>query len=240
LRRKRLICFVPQMTPMSSATHHVLLFAGLRDAIGRDRLAVDLPDGATVAMLLVEIARVAPRIADKLAHCRVAVAQEFVHGDRVIAAGEEIALVPPVSGGHDGAPRVRLSRTPLALADVVAAVSHAGAGGIATFIGNVRGTSHGKTIVHLDYEAYDGMAERAMTDIADRIAREIDGARVAIHHRVGRLVVGETAVIIAASAPHRAEAFAACRAAIEALKADVPIWKREVSDDGSEWIGQGP
>ena len=119
-------------------------------------------------------------------------------------------------------------------------MSHAGAGGIATFIGNVRGTSRGKTIVHLDYEAYDGMAVRAMTDIADRIAAEIEGARVAIHHRLGRLVVGETAVVIAASAPHRAEAFAACRAAIEALKTDVPIWKREVSDDGSEWIGQGP
>jgi molybdopterin converting factor subunit 1 len=240
LRAKHLICSSTRTTPVTSSTHHVLLFAGLRDAIGGDRLAVDLPAGATVAMLLAEIARVAPRIADKLAHCRVAVAQEFVGSDRVIGAGEEIALVPPVSGGHDGPARIHLSRAPLVLADVVAAVSHAGAGGIATFIGNVRGTSRGKTIVHLDYESYDGMAVRAMTDIADRIASAIEGARVAIHHRVGRLVVGETAVVIAASAPHRAEAFAACRAAIEALKADVPIWKREVSDDGSEWIGQGP
>lgn len=222
---------------MSRTTHEVLLFAGLRETMGRERLAIELPAGATVDALLAEIARVAPRIADKLAHCRVAVAFEFVAGDRVIAPGEEIALVPPVSGGHD---TVLLSSAPLELAVVVAAVTHAGAGGIATFLGNVRAASRGKTIVHLDYEAYDDMAVRAMQSIVQRIANDLPGARVAIHHRTGRLLVGETAVIIAASAPHRAEAFAACRAAIEALKTDVPIWKREVAEDGSEWIGQGP
>jgi molybdopterin converting factor subunit 1 len=222
---------------MPHSTHDVLLFAGLRDAIGSDRLVVDLPHGATVTTLLAEIARVAPRLADKLAHCRVAVAREFVANDRVIAPGEEIALVPPVSGGHD---RVLLSHAPLDLAAVVTAVEHPGAGGIATFTGNVRAQSRGKTIVHLDYEAYDAMATHTMIAIVARIEREIEGARVAIHHRLGRLVVGETAVVVAASAPHRAEAFAACRAAIEALKADVPIWKREVADDGAEWIGQGP
>jgi molybdopterin synthase catalytic subunit len=225
------------VTSTTHHTHRVLVFAGLKESVGRDHLEVDLPHAATVGMLLTEIARMRPDLAARLSHCRVAVAQEFVGNDRTILPGEEIALVPPVSGGHDA---VLLSHAPLELATVVAAVAHAGAGGIATFIGNVRGTSRGQTIVHLDYEAYDGMAARVMADIAARIARDIDGARVAIHHRLGRLVVGDTAVIVAASAPHRAEAFAACRAAIEALKADVPIWKREVSADGSTWIGQGP
>ena len=225
-------------TAVALHTHHVLVFAGLREALRTDALAVELPAGATVADLVAEIARIAPHLAGPLGHCRVAVAQEFVGPDRVIAPGEEIALVPPVSGGHDGA--VRLSTTPLDLADVVAAVSHRDAGGIATFTGNVRAHSRGHTIDHLDYEAYEPMAVRAMAEIVARIERDIEGARVAIHHRIGRLVVGETAVVIAASAPHRAEAFAACRAAIEALKTDVPIWKREVSPDGQEWIGQGP
>lgn len=223
---------------MALHTHHVLVFAGLRETLRKDAIAVALPEGATVRELLAEIARIVPAIALPLAHCRVAVAQEFVDGDRVIAPGEEIALVPPVSGGHDGA--VKLSSTSLALADVVAAVSHRDAGGIATFTGNVRAHSRGHAIDHLDYEAYEPMAVRAMAEIVARIEREIEGARVAIHHRIGRLVVGETAVVIAASASHRAEAFAACRAAIEALKTDVPIWKREVSADGHAWIGQGP
>src|SRR5690606_31877317 len=120
------------------------------------------------------------------------------------------------------------------------AVEHADAGGIATFTGNVRRHSRGTTVEHLEYEAYEPMALRVLEQICARIEREIEGSRVAIHHRIGHLVVGETAVVIAASAPHRAEAFAACREAIEALKRDVPIWKREVADDGAVWIGQGP
>jgi molybdopterin synthase catalytic subunit len=104
----------------------------------------------------------------------------------------------------------------------------------------VRRHSRGKTIEHLEYEAYAPMAVRVMDEIRARIETELPGTRVAIHHRIGRLAVGEPAVVIAASAPHRAEAFAACREAIEALKRDVPIWKREVADDGAVWIGQGP
>jgi MoaE-MoaD fusion protein len=149
----------------------------------------------------------------------------------------EIALVPPVSGGHDG--RYVVTERPLVLATVVAAVTHPGAGGIATFIGNVRGESRGKPIDHLDYEAYVPMAEASRAAIAGAIEARIQGSRVAIHHRIGRLAIGESAVIIAASAPHRAEAFEACRDAIEALKRDVPIWKREHATDGTSWFGRG-
>jgi molybdopterin synthase catalytic subunit len=133
-----------------------------------------------------------------------------------------------------------LTDRPLELAPVVDAVEHRGAGGVVTFVGNVRENSHGKTIEHLEYEAYGPMAVRVMADIAAKIEADIEGTRVAIHHRVGRLEIGEAAVVIAASAPHRAEAFAACRDAIEALKRDVPIWKKEIDTDGASWIGRGP
>jgi molybdopterin synthase catalytic subunit len=221
------------------SAHEVLLFAGLRERAKSDRLVVELHDGATVADLRREIARTHPALAERLGMCRVAVAQEFVDDARVIAAGEEIALVPPVSGGSDGV-RVRLCEAAIGIDAAVAAVSHDGAGGIAIFVGNVRARSRGKAIVRLDYEAYGEMALAAMRRIAEGIEKEIEGVRVAIHHRVGTLVPGETAVVVAASAAHRGEAFAACRAAIEALKKDVPIWKKEIDEGGGEWVGWGP
>lgn len=223
--------------------HDVLLFAGLRDALGASDVQVVLSPGATVGDLLFQLGQQHPALASRLAQCRVAVAQEFVDEGHVLRPGDEIAVIPPVSGGHDGTarpPKVHLTVEPLSLGDVVAAVEHPGAGGITTFTGNVRGFSRGHEIAHLDYEAYEPMALRVMKDIAARIESDIEGTRVAIHHRLGRLHVGQTAVVIAASAAHRQQAFDACRAAIEALKKDVPIWKREVSTEGATWIGQGP
>jgi len=222
--------------------HPILLFAGLREAAGVDTLDIELPERATVADLLRELASTHEEIALQLAQCRVAVAQEFVGNDRVLDEGEEIALIPPVSGGHDGLQnaKVALRREPLSLDAVVAAVTYEDAGGIATFSGHVRRHSRGHTIEFLDYEGYEPMALKVMRALVDRIETSIPGSRIAVHHRLGHLLIGETAVIIAASAPHRAEAFAACRAVIEALKHEVPIWKREVSTDGAVWIGSGP
>ena len=135
---------------------------------------------------------------------------------------------------------VGVRETALALDEVVAAVAREGDGGVVTFTGVVRRQSRGKTVIRLEYEAYREMAEKVMGEIVRAIEAEVGGARVAILHRVGTLRVGETAVVIAAAAPHREEAFVACRAAIERLKRDVPIWKKEFTDDGGEWIGQGP
>ncbi len=224
------------------ASYEVLLFASLRERMRSETLHIDTEGMATVQDLLDAIARAHPGIADLLSQCRVAVDQTFVAADAPLTGGEEIALIPPVSGGHDGpAPRrFVVTETPLSLTDVVALVEHEGAGGIATFTGNVRRQSRGETIDHLDYEAYVPMAERVMAEIAATIEGRIEGTRVAIHHRIGRLTIGEAAVVIAASAPHRAEAFEACRAAIEALKREVPIWKRETSVDGQSWFGRGP
>jgi molybdopterin synthase catalytic subunit len=116
----------------------------------------------------------------------------------------------------------------------------ANAGGVVTFEGVVRGESRGRTVVRLEYEAYEPMAERRLGEIIDEIEREIVGAKVNIVHRLGVLMPGEVAVRIVAAAPHRAEAFDACRRAIEALKASVPIWKKEIYSDGEHWVGQGP
>ena len=221
-------------------SHDVLLFASLRERMRSETLHIDTDGVATVQDLLDAIARQHPGIADLLSQCRVAVDQTFVTSDAVLSGGEEIALIPPVSGGHGGPRRFLVTDTPLSLAAVVACVEHEGAGGIATFTGNVRRHSRGETIDHLDYEAYVPMAERVMAEIAAEIEGRIEGTRVAIHHRIGRLSIGEAAVVIAASAPHRAEAFEACRDAIEALKREVPIWKRETSVDGQSWFGRGP
>lgn len=223
---------------MPTTTHEILLFASLRERARTDRLHVQLEDGGTVGDLVDAVARAHPELADLLEQCRVAVDHAFASSTDPLGRPSEIALVPPVSGGHDS--RHVVTEAALSLAAVVAAVEHAGAGGIATFIGNVRGESRGKAIVHLDYEAYVPMAEAAMAKISAEIEARLPGSRVAIHHRIGRLSVGESAVIIAASAPHRAEAFSACRDAIEALKRDVPIWKREHATDGTSWFGRGP
>jgi MoaE-MoaD fusion protein len=227
----------------------VLLFAGLRARLGVPELTVELAEPASVASLRAALAAAYPELSANLEHCRVAVDHEFAAADTPLGPGQEIALIPPVSGGHDGpssvevehrGQRARLSSAPLSLAEVVAAVEHRGAGGVTTFTGNVREHSRGKQVTHLEYEAYPAMAVAVMDAIASAVEAEIPGARVALAHRVGRLGIGETAVVIAASAAHRDEAFRACREVIERLKQDVPIWKKEFDSEGGEWIGQGP
>lgn len=222
----------------------VLLFAGLRQRAGTDQLNIHVDSGATIATVRAAVATAHPDLAPSLSICRVAVDCEFGDDDTPVPDGAELALIPPVSGGHDGArcdsPHARLTDAALDLDEVVTAVEHAGAGGITSFVGNVRRHSRGKTVEYLEYEAYGPMAVSEMEKIATTIEARYAGTRVCIHHRIGRLEIGEAAVIIAASAPHRAEAFSACRDAIEALKADVPIWKREVDEQGDEWIGHGP
>ena len=127
--------------------------------------------------------------------------------------------------------------TALSLDEVVAAVRHDAAGAIATFAGLVRDHNDGLPVVKLEYEAYASMAVAELARIADEITREIPGVRLAAVHRVGALVVGDVAIVCAASAPHRAEAFAACRALVDRIKARVPIWKREHGPDGAYWVG---
>ncbi|HSD90801.1 MAG TPA: molybdopterin converting factor subunit 1 [Kofleriaceae bacterium] len=217
---------------------HVLYFAVFRERLKRDEEDVDLADGATVAQAIDALAARHTDIGKLRGRFRVAVNQDFVDDAHVLRDRDEVALIPPVAGGVDR--HVVLSDQPLSLDRCIAAVSGAGMGGIVTFTGMVRLHSHGTTIDHLEYEAYAPMAVKVMTQLCDEIEAEIDGVRIAVEHRVGNLAIGDIAVVIAAAAPHRAEAFTACRAMIDRLKDRVPIWKKEIGTGGEEWVGLGP
>jgi MoaE-MoaD fusion protein len=213
----------------------VLYFAIAREAAGTDSESVgDAP--ATVGHLRALLAERHPALARVLPRCRLAVNEEFAVDGDPVPEGAEVAVIPPVSGGSG---RFRVVDRPLDLAEAVDAVAGPGRGGLVTFRGDVRDHSHGKRVVRLEYEAYVSMAERKLAEIGSAIGEE-HGALLSIVHRVGALAPGEAAVVIAAAAPHRAPAFRACEAAIERLKRDAPIWKREVYDDGSDWVGMGP
>jgi molybdopterin converting factor subunit 1 len=214
----------------------VLYFAGARDAAGTGRETLAAAP-ATVGALRRALEEAHPRLARVLPRCRIAVDQEFAPDDAPLREGAEVAVVPPVAGGAGR--RFAVVDRPLALSEVVEAVSATGLGGVVTFTGTVRDETRGRRVVRLEYEAYPGMAERKLAEIGDAVARE-HGVEVAMVHRVGVLLPGEAAVVIACAAPHRTAAFRACEACIERLKKDVPIWKREVYEDGSEWVGLGP
>ena len=215
----------------------ILYFAVLRERRGVSHETLDLPDGGDVAMALATIAKQHPHIAPLLPRAQVAVNQTIVvalAGPTALADGDELALIPPVSGGATS--RIAVRDVPLSLDDVISMVLSGERGGLVTFSGLVRRQGRIPDVVRLEYEAYQSMAERVLGEIADEIERELPGSRVAIHHRVGSLAVGEAAVVVAAAAPHRAEAFTACRAAIDRLKSRAPIWKKEIGASGAEWI----
>jgi MoaE-MoaD fusion protein len=204
----------------------VRLFAGLRERAGWSQREVD---AATVGDVWGAL-----ELGDEPDGLLYAVNKEYATRDRALADGDEVALIPPVSGGA-----FLLSEEPLSLERVVDEVRDEQAGAIATFTGTTRIESRGRTVTHLDYEAYEGMAEQVMTEIAAGLEARYQLSAVAIHHRVGRVGIGETSVVIAVSAPHRHEALAACKDAIDALKERVPLWKKEVYEGGEEWIGRG-
>jgi molybdopterin synthase catalytic subunit len=216
----------------------VLYFAVFRERLGTDGESLELADGARVGDAIDALAAKHPAVAQLRGRFRVAVNQDFASDDAALKAGDELALIPPVAGGADRHSVLRADA--LSLDRCIAAVADPGMGGIATFTGMVRRVSRGVTVDHLEYEAYGPMAVRVMIQLCDEIEAEIAGVRLAVEHRVGRLAIGDIAVVIAAAAPHRAEAFAACRAMIDRLKDRVPIWKKEVGDDGAEWVGLGP
>lgn len=216
----------------------VLYFAVFREKLGTDEETLELPAAAKVSDAVAALAARHAVIAKLAGKFRVAVNQDFAGDDHVLADGDELALIPPVAGGSDR--HVILSAEPLSLDRCLAAVTGPGMGGIVTFTGMVRRKSRGVTVEKLEYEAYGSMAVREMARLCDEIEAEVPDARIAVEHRTGTLQIGDIAVVIAAAAPHRAEAFTACRAMIDRLKDRVPIWKKEFGDDGTEWVGLGP
>ncbi len=213
----------------------VLYFAAAREVAGASREELSTVP-ATVAELRRELVARHPALARILPRCRIALGEEFVDDAAPVPDGAEAAVVPPVAGG---APLFAVVERPLSLAEVVEAVGGDAMGGIVTFTGTVRDESHGRRVLRLEYEAYRPMAERALARIGAEVGAA-HGAGLAVVHRVGVLAPGEAAVVIAAAAGHRAPAFRACQECLERLKQDVPIWKREVYEDGSEWVGLGP
>jgi MoaE-MoaD fusion protein len=207
----------------------VKLFAGLREHAGSAERELELPEGARVADVWAPL-----DLGEEPEGLLYAVNKEYAPAARRLDDGDEVALIPPVSGGA-----FRLTSDPIDLGAVVAEVADERAGAIATFLGTTRIESRGRTVVHLEYEAYEGMAEQVMAEIAEALASRYELCKIAITHRVGRVGIGEASVAIAVSAPHREHALAACKEAIDTLKVDVPLWKKEIYEGGEEWIGRG-
>jgi len=216
---------------------HVLYFAAARERAGVSREEMDLPEGTSVRVATEMIANRHAGLRDLLPHIRIAVNQEFGRGEDVVPTGAELALIPPVAGG---AGRFLVVDRPLDLAEVIAAVSGEAYGGLVTFSGTVRAETRGRRVLRLEYEAYRPMAEKVLAKIGREISQRWPGSRASIIHRVGTLKPGELAVVIAAASSHRAEAFRACEHAIDRIKTEAPIWKKEVYEDGEVWVGIHP
>ncbi|GAA0671004.1 molybdopterin converting factor subunit 1 [Streptomyces sp. NPDC005202] len=217
----------------------VLYFGALREQLARTAETVVLPDGSTLQCLIDVLHDKYPELARVKRMVKVAVNEDFMSSEHVLEDGDEIALLPPIAGGAEG-PYARLSDEPLRLDEVLTAVTDPSHGAVVTFTGLVRNHNEGRQVVRLEYEAYRSMALKTLTNIVERCEAVGTGVRVAVTHRVGVLEVGEPAVMIAAAAPHRAEALEACTMCIELLKSEVPIWKKESSPDGYEWVGMRP
>ena len=209
----------------------VRLFAVFRERVGSDSIEVELDDGATVAEALERLAE-RPELTDLLERMpvRMAVNRDYADSDTPLSAGDELALVPPVSGGEHDRVHVRITGGPLSLESVAGLVSRPEAGAIVTFQGTTRDVSR------LEYEAYREMAEERIAEILRECVEQHGLAAAVAEHRIGSVPLGESSVIVSVSAPHREEAFSGARQAIDRIKAEAPIWKREVDAAGSRWV----
>lgn len=215
----------------------VRLFARYREAAGQERLDLDLPEGGTVESAWQAVVNRHPQLSDYRPYTLFAVGHDYVTPEHSLKADDELCLFPPVSGGAD-ADRYQVVEHPLSADAIADAVADAGAGGIALFSGVVRNQTGGRPVKFLEYEAHAPMAEAKMREIGDAIRARWSGVRrIAILHRIGRLEIGESSVLIGVSAAHRGEAFAACQYAIDTLKRTVPVWKKEHFEDGEVWVG---
>ncbi|MDX6535757.1 MAG: MoaE-MoaD fusion protein [Gaiellales bacterium] len=211
----------------------VRLFAALRERAGASRRELELPPGATAGDVFAALG-----IGAEPQGLAYAVNREYADRTAALSDGDEVALIPPVSGG-EAEPLVLLGPEPIDLARLIAHVGCPDAGAVATFTGTVRERAREREVLDLEYEAYPGMAEQEIARIARAVLAEHGCLRAAIWHRTGVVAVGEASVAIAISSAHRAPAFAACKQAIDTLKLTVPIWKKERYADGEVWIGQG-
>jgi molybdopterin synthase catalytic subunit len=205
----------------------VRLFAGLRERAGVSQ--IELEDVARVEDVWTRLG-----LGAEPPGLLYAVNREYVKPGHELVDGDEVAVIPPVSGGS-----FTLVAGPLDVPTVLREVEDPRAGAVASFVGTVRSHSRGRDVVHLEYEAYEEMAEPMLARLGAELTERHGLCAVAIHHRLGRVEIGEASVVIAVSAPHRSAALDACREAIETLKTTIPLWKKEVYAGGEEWIGRG-
>ena len=215
----------------------VLLFAGLREAVGRKEHILEVERDLTLGEVVARAELAIPEVGRYHGRLLISLNESQAPMHTVVKNGDEVAFLPPMSGG---APRPWVQEQALSLDALLAEVQDASVGGIATFTGVVRNHARGQSIDHLEYEAYAGMAEKQMRAIAEQVRERWPGARIALAHRVGRLEIGEAAVMIAVGTAHRAAAFEACRFAIDELKRTVPIWKKEFAENGTYWVEENP
>ncbi len=215
----------------------VLLFGQLREVVGASEEEVDLSEGACVADLFDHYQQRFPRMKEFCPSIAMAVNQEYAESSVPLRAGDEVALLPPVSGGASESPAewVMLTHEPIKAAELAGKVIAPKDGAVVTFDGIVRNHTGGRQTLYIDYEAYQPMALAKMREIAAAIREEFSVDGIVLVHRLGRVEIGETSVFIAVSSPHRAPAFVACRNAIDTLKQSAPIWKKEYFVDGEGW-----
>jgi molybdopterin synthase catalytic subunit len=235
----------------------VLFFGVLKDLAGKSSDSLDLPDGASVRDVLEQYEAQIPRLKAMLPSLALAVNQQYAAADTKLKAGDEVALLPPVSGGAPDAaggtpPRqpagqnAQRPRYALIVRDIieteriVAGLKRGEDGAVLVFEGVVRNQTRRRQTLYLDYEAYEEMAIEQMESLASQALQQFQIRDVAIVHRLGRLDVGETSVLIAVLSAHRAAAFEACRWLIDTLKRTVPIWKKEHFEDGVVWADGEP
>lgn len=215
----------------------ILFFGMLRDLAGAASEEAELAEGARVDEVLARYASRSAGLEKLLSSVAVAVNQEFAKRDRILHEGDEVALLPPVSGG---APRAAIVREKIDAAAVVERVKHGSDGAAVVFDGVVRNHTRGRRTLYLEYEAYEAMALKQMEQLAAQALEKFAVREVAMVHRLGRLEIGETSVLIVVASAHRAAAFEACRWLIDILKQTVPIWKKEHFEDGAVWADGEP
>ena len=211
----------------------VRFFALYRERAGRNQISLEFETGATVSRMLEEVRRLFPGLAPPTVNIVAAVNAEYAGPDTVLGDGDDIALIPPVSGGCE---MIEITRQPLKPDEVTAKVSKDTNGAVVTFLGVTRLFAEGKKVLYLEYEAYEEMALKEMEKIRREVQEEWNIEDIAIAHRKGRVDIGEISLVVAVASPHRKEAFYACHRAVDRLKETVPIWKKELFEDGYHWV----
>lgn len=218
----------------------VLYFGVLRDIFQREQEVVALPAGATVGTLLDHYRGLTPDRHGLWSSIAVAVNQEYARRDRLIFEGDEVAMLPPVSGGSATTSHIELVRQPIDSAKLVESIKQGEDGAVVVFDGIVRNNTRGRRTTHLLYEAYEQMAVDQMRKLALEARERFSVREVLVVHRLGQLEVGESSVLIVVASAHRGAAFDACRWLIDTLKSTVPIWKKEFFEDGAVWAAGEP